>query len=395
MNQRMLEDLLIQFHELEHDRDELNDLPAEAYDVLLKEIVAFKSLKPWQWMDETQPFNVFITDLNKEFICTILGHHDDLVGFVMYEGEESYRHYCNEKNKAHLDYPLFKLKEQLRQPRYQITFTDKECLSSDDHNVLEVNQRRFRGAKQWPKIRYVAKGCQPRRLKSRMELELLTACLTQANRVAKQIKNNRLTIPAQRRDRLTYVTAYKDELVMNKDSYLKGVERIEKRLNRTQKQKLLPYQTMEQEAYELMLSQFYLSHYIETKQDKRHPFITFVQCEAVSYHEMYVDKQEEAVDIWDFILPFFECVKSRPKSILVDDLALINVLSQGCEWLGITVKLQEPLRLDETKGTTRQSDALDYPHVIIRLHNEIKAAFDDFNQTQSVKSLAMRQEECC
>ncbi len=155
-----------------------NTPSTEAWRALYKSAGEFKSLAPWQWMDDTQLFGVRDPASGEVGYCCVLGAGCSVYGLVVYLGALGLKNYLlSQQGPPEGMYPESCL---------TAFFEDREDLMTQDREVIRQLGLKFRGRAAWPCFRSAHLGYLPW-LVSPSEASYLATALEQALFVAKAL----------------------------------------------------------------------------------------------------------------------------------------------------------------------------------------------------------------
>ena len=306
--------------------------------VLLKEIVKFKSMKPWLYLTSKQVFIVVVAEWHEEFWCVVQPD-----GLVVYVGEASFlSSQCDHvRNQSH--HELFFQKAMFRQCFYQLSFEDKQTLNEADLNLLSEHQLRFRGAKQWPMMRYYHYQASTKAVNDESMVRLLAYCVSQATLYAKEIKASHLHFPSVEKGILTVVVSERDQFSSRKDSYLKHLEKRSDKSLVCERDVQALFLAATKKTSRWVVYQYYKVR-SQTLERKEYEFITIIYEEQTRQYDKWIVSFEDEISkqLWKRLSEFCKRLDTCPHLIVVDDERLLHQLSTGCEKIGIQLIIGQP-----------------------------------------------------
>lgn len=156
----------------------------DAWEGLYRAAVAFRNLKPWEWMWEQDVFGVR-NPLNGEIgYCIVTGALGEHFSLGVYLGDRGLDGY---QKMAYGDLEPFDA--VLSQDCLMASFEGRDCLDPEDLQVIKELGLRFRGPASWPLFRRYEPGYLPWFLNER-EAGFLSLALEQAREVALRCRKN-------------------------------------------------------------------------------------------------------------------------------------------------------------------------------------------------------------
>ncbi len=168
----------------------------EDWRTLYDTAIAFKNLKCWQWMYDSDLFGVQNPDDNKTGYCCIMGKLGEFKALAVYlgtEGLESYKRIYSGKR------PDEKPETTNSQKCLMVSFEDRDDLDEEDIEILDILDLEFTGNSQWPIFRSYEPGYLPWFLTAK-EIKFLTTAIEQSIIVSKKAKKNKSTIKSEKKN---------------------------------------------------------------------------------------------------------------------------------------------------------------------------------------------------
>ncbi len=156
----------------------------EAWEGLYRAAVAFRNLKPWEWMWESDLFGVR-NPMNGEIgYCIVTGAMNEHFSLAVYLGARGLHGYQQMvSGEVHSFEALF------LQDCLMASFESRDCLESEDVRVVRRLGLRFRGPASWPVFRRYEPGYLPWFLNEK-EILFLRLALEQAQQVVLRCRKN-------------------------------------------------------------------------------------------------------------------------------------------------------------------------------------------------------------
>lgn len=155
---------------------------------------AFKTTKPWNWMQDDEIFGVQDPDTGMTYYCSIMGNGGTHFGIVAYRGTnglhilENMIYSANELEIA-LDLPYIN-------DCLECSFEDRDMMKKEDLAVIKQLGLKYRGRNQWPSFLDHSPGLLPWFLDS-TQCKILTLILSQALEVAVRCRKDKAILNAK------------------------------------------------------------------------------------------------------------------------------------------------------------------------------------------------------
>ena len=150
----------------------------EAWRALYQRAGEFKTLAPWQWMDDTQLFGVRDPASGEVGYCCVLGAAGAVYGLVVYLGALGLKNYFQTQQGP--------LEDMYPEACLTAFFEDREGLVPQDREVIRQLSLKFRGRASWPCFRSTHPGYLPWFV-GQSEASYLATALEQAVFVAEAV----------------------------------------------------------------------------------------------------------------------------------------------------------------------------------------------------------------
>ena len=185
----------------------------QEWSALFDAAIAFKELRCWEWMYESDLFGVQDPNTGEVGYCCVLGNLGEVLALNVYFGAEGLESYWSphEVDEAERDDPLRAYAVLNSQKCLMASFEDRSTLHKTDLRLIRELGLQFRGKKAWPMFRNYLPGYYPWFLVSPEEIRFLTLTLQQAKEVAlKMTENPDFLIPPTEDEDLYLVRVWQD-----------------------------------------------------------------------------------------------------------------------------------------------------------------------------------------
>jgi len=148
--------------------------------------IAFRNIKPWEWMKETDIFGVQNPQTGEVGYCCIMGEMGEVLAIAVYLGTEGLEGYLNiRRGQIQHDDPdsLF------IQNCLMLSFENRKLVQEDDREIINELGLKFRGKNAWPVFRRYEPGYFPWFL-NRDEVLYMTNALQQATDICLRFKDD-------------------------------------------------------------------------------------------------------------------------------------------------------------------------------------------------------------
>jgi hypothetical protein len=148
--------------------------------------IAFRNIKPWEWMKETDIFGVRNPQTGEVGYCCIMGEMGEVLAIAVYLGTEGLEGYLNiRRGQIQHDDPdsLF------IQNCLMLSFENRKLVQEDDREIINELGLKFRGKNAWPVFRRYEPGYFPWFL-NRDEVLYMTNALQQATDICLRFKDD-------------------------------------------------------------------------------------------------------------------------------------------------------------------------------------------------------------
>ncbi|HMQ47038.1 MAG TPA: hypothetical protein PKA00_06335 [Saprospiraceae bacterium] len=242
---------------------------------LFQAAIAFRDLKPWEWMYDTDLFGVQDPVSGEIGWCCIMGNAEEVYALCVYLGDEGFASY--DRILSSYGGEMLEMQDQiavgLEQKMLKVEFVGREEITTVDRAAYKSLGLKFRGENQWIQIREVLPSYYPWYISDEQAV-FLTHCLRQAAEVAKRYQADPKMLQTAEDMLLVVVPATSGKGVVWKDSQVPkpttedtAARTIDPFLvNRAKKE-------LEKEAVALCFSLSYIPGAMEDKKGER-PFFT-------------------------------------------------------------------------------------------------------------------------
>ncbi|MCP3929101.1 MAG: hypothetical protein GY705_08375 [Bacteroidetes bacterium] len=164
---------------------EINDQNRQTWLDLYRAAVAFRDLKAWEWMYDSELFGVKDPETGEIGYCCIMGNLGEVFGMAVYMGDEGLDSYWNLAGTDEENARIVALSQKC----LIVTFENREDLSDKDRKHIKELGLKFRGKKNWVNVREHLPGFYPWYI-SDAQAKYLALVLGQAVIVAKRAKES-------------------------------------------------------------------------------------------------------------------------------------------------------------------------------------------------------------
>jgi hypothetical protein len=164
----------------------------------------FKSVAPWQWVQNEGLFSVVNPENGQVGYCLILGSAKKEFGLGVFQGEKGYRRYLNliTGESGSDDFT-----ESIMTPAITLLFADHRDLQKEDLEIIRSLGLKYRGRSAWPLFRSQKPGYVPWFI-DKDEALFLTVAIEQALVVADKVRNDDLDLYEEVDDDLVFTRYY-------------------------------------------------------------------------------------------------------------------------------------------------------------------------------------------
>lgn len=151
--------------------------------------IAFRDLKPWEWMYDADLFGVEDPETGKTNYCCIMGNAGEVFALGYYLGDEGLKSYLLLVNQPDELTPIDRMALGLNQFMLKVEFVNREDLDKPDLDQIKSLGLKFRGKKQWLQARFLEPAHLPLPIDTE-QARVLTIGLRQAVDVARRYKED-------------------------------------------------------------------------------------------------------------------------------------------------------------------------------------------------------------
>jgi hypothetical protein len=139
----------------------------QLYDLAAK----IKDLAPWDWMEEDDLFGFQMPGTGELGFISVMGALGEHYSIAIYQGIEGLDGFWKMQNLGPKLTPEF----ILQVPQLQLSFEDREIITTEDRAVMKSLGLKFRGANAWPQFRSYRPSCFSPGILSRQKPKCLSA----------------------------------------------------------------------------------------------------------------------------------------------------------------------------------------------------------------------------
>jgi len=185
-----------------------------------KTAMAFRDMKPWEWMDDSDIFGVKDPASGEIGYCCVMGAAKEVFALGIYLGDEGFHSYLNILFNAD-GFEDDMISAGLEQKIIKIEFVNSNEITKDEKKIYKELDLKFRGKNQWISPRLFLPSYMPRILTDEQAL-FSTHVLWQAMEVAEQFREDEqvlyendeqimVRIPEKRDGALNWANRWLDE----------------------------------------------------------------------------------------------------------------------------------------------------------------------------------------
>lgn len=183
-----------------------------------------KELAPWDWMEEDDLFGFQMPGTGELGFISVMGALGEHYSVAIYQGIEGLDGFWKMQDLGSKLTPEF----VLQVPQLQLSFEDREIITTEDRAIMKTLGLKFRGANAWPQFRSYHPSCFPWYLEQ-AEAKLLICGLEQTLDVAPRVKvDPDILFPTEEEDdyllRVNTKGAWKDDQIHVDIPYTKTIE---------------------------------------------------------------------------------------------------------------------------------------------------------------------------
>ncbi len=123
-------------------------LSEDPWQELFEQTLAYKKLKPWNWIHSSQMFIVEIPETGELAYCSVLGMSGQEFGLGVHVGNDGLAYSIMEKEGYDDIQTILEYQTSLL-----LSFSDRNELKAADLKLIKNQGLRFRGSKEWPLFR--------------------------------------------------------------------------------------------------------------------------------------------------------------------------------------------------------------------------------------------------
>lgn len=326
--------------------------------------LAFKAIKSWNWMWDSDMFAVQNPADGEFGYCCVLGANREIFGLAVYLGPEGLEGYLEVvSGKIDLkDHAALHTKKCLL-----ATFEDRKYLLKDDLAVIKRLGLEFSGSNAWPQFQSYQPGYLPWQL-TKDETAYLTLCLQQAKEVALRFKDSPGMLgPSSAGHYFSRLALEKWDILRwedgwHKPTFLHKMVLIRQSIdeNRLEKIEQLDRQKMIWE-----LDFIYSPAYVAEKGKRPYFPLTFLWMEQSSYFILFTHMSTQAkyrIEFIEYCLRAFESAKVLPEEIQLRKQELLTYLEPLAQRLGIKLRLVKKLKaVDDASKSMKKFFSINQP----------------------------------
>jgi hypothetical protein len=309
--------------------------------------IAFRDLKPWEWMYDGDLFGVEDPETGQTNYCCVMGNAGEVFALGYYLGEEGLKSYFTLANQPDGLTPVDQMSLGLNQLLLKVEFVNREELDKPDLDTIKALGLKFRGKNQWVQAREMKPAHLPMPIDDE-QARILTIGLQQAVEVAMLFKEDESILGNEdtretlirKKDKGTWVNTYALPKLFNVDPF-PVVSPDPERIKRAR-------QYPQKETAWLFIHE-YLTTPVGHESGKGYYFpkinLWVNYADGFINNFQLIEPGEEEKVIGESFFENLKQVKFRPQQIGVNSLMAFRAIKEFCEPLDIELLFipDEPL----------------------------------------------------
>ncbi len=164
---------------------EHEDPTRDEWRALFEASVAFRDLKPWNWVESDCLFGIQDPETGEMGYCCIMGQMGDVLGLVLYLGDEGL---YSALRLISGEFASGGLEAQFIQKCLLMTLDNRNELTKDAYAAVQKAGMRFRGQNAWPQFNSMTPGYAPWKITG-AQARFFTHAIDHAINVAKMVRD--------------------------------------------------------------------------------------------------------------------------------------------------------------------------------------------------------------
>ena len=168
-------------------------ISSQDWSALYAAAIAFKELKCWEWMYDSDLFGVQNPETGEIGYCCVMGNLGEVFALNVYQGAEGLDSYWllhEQSTLADEGAPMSPAELLSSQKCLAVSYEDRSDLHKKDLQLIRSLNLQFRGKKAWPMFRNYQPEFLPWFLTSPEEVRFLTTGLQQATEIGARMREN-------------------------------------------------------------------------------------------------------------------------------------------------------------------------------------------------------------
>jgi Domain of unknown function (DUF6930) len=168
-------------------------ISSQDWSALYAAAIAFKELKCWEWMYDSDLFGVQNPETGEIGYCCVMGNLGEVFALNVYQGAEGLDSYWllhEQSTLADEGVPMSPAELLSSQKCLTVSYEDRSDLHKNDLQLIRSLNLQFRGKNAWPMFRNYQPEFLPWFLSSAEEVRFLTIALQQAKEVGLHMREN-------------------------------------------------------------------------------------------------------------------------------------------------------------------------------------------------------------
>lgn len=314
-------------------------------------ILEFKSIKSWEWMEDTTIFGVQSPKTKEICYCVVLGKERDFYGLGIYIGDKGLTSLLEMLDMRYTEEEQF-----YRNDLIMINFTDREYLSRSELNLIKKLGLKFRGPNNWVSIRRYIPGFFPCSI-NKEEAELLLSILGEITNVCLRFKEDPKLMASDRH--LIRMVKGEGKDISWEDSWVEldyPEEMISSYDPKVIFNDVIDISKLKKTANEWFIDLFFLPVLISEEEDRSNcyfyiGFVLNVKTGAlIGLKAFKYEREHRYTYPQELFLDAITSTKSLPNAILVRDLDVYDALAGFVSKVKVGLKMAEDTEsLDEIR----------------------------------------------
>jgi len=313
---------------------------------LFRLALEFKSIKSWEWMEDTVIFGVQSPKTGETCYCVVLGKERSFAGLAIYIGDNGLMSLLDMLELKHGEEEQFYHNDLI-----MIHFTDRKYLAKDELDIIKKLGLKFRGSNNWVSFRRYLPGYYPCSI-NKEEAELLVSILKEVTNVCLRFKEGPGLIADNKN--LVRVVKEKGKNVLWEDTWVE-LDYPEEMVSAYDPEKIFgeainPF-ALERTSDEWAIDLFFAPTLID-EEDERGTYFPYIGIvwnirdnTGIGLQTFKYSREERFKYPQELFLNAVESTKSLPKTILVREEDSYEALVDFTRQVGIGIEIPENIEV--------------------------------------------------